>query len=61
MAWRIHEHVLRREIDNRARGRVTGRIWLAGVAEPLALELEGDCHPDLAGGVLTFRIPSLSQ
>ena len=31
MAWRFHEHVLRGEIDNRTRGRVTGRIWLAGM------------------------------
>lgn len=31
MAWRLHEHVLRGEIDNRARGRVTGRVWLAGI------------------------------
>ena len=54
MAWRIHEHILRGELDNRTRGRVTGKVWLAGVAEPLVLELAGDCHPDLAGCVLTF-------
>lgn len=58
MAWRLHEHVLRGEIDNRARGRVTGRIWLAGVAQPLVLNLEGDCHPDLAGCRLAFENPS---
>jgi hypothetical protein len=57
MAWRLHEHVLRGEIDNRTRGRVTGRIWLAGVEEPLALELRGDCHPDLAGCLLRFKNP----
>ena len=57
MAWRLHEHVLRGEIDNRMRGRVTGRIWLAGVEEPLALELRGDCHPDLAGCFLRFENP----
>ena len=55
MAWRLHEHVLRGEIDNRTRGRVTGRIWLAGVEEPVALELRGDCHPDLAGCLLRFE------
>jgi hypothetical protein len=27
---------------------VTGRIWLAGADEPLALDLAGDCAPDLA-------------
>lgn len=57
MAWRIHEHVLRGEIDNRTRGRVAGRIWLAGVEEPLVLDLLGDCHPDLAGCLLRFENP----
>ena len=57
MAWRIDEHILRGEIDNRTRGRVTGRIWLAGVEGPLVLDLRGDCHPDLAGCLLTFENP----
>jgi hypothetical protein len=57
MAWRIHEHVLRGEIDNRTRGRVTGEIWLAGIDQPLELELAGDCAPDLAGCKLTFENP----
>ena len=57
MAWRLHEHVLRGEIDNRTRGRVVGRIWLAGVEEPLVLELRGDCLPDLAGCLLRFENP----
>jgi hypothetical protein len=30
MAWRIHDHVIKGEIDNRRRDRVMGRIWLAG-------------------------------
>ena len=49
MAWRLHEHVLRGKIDNRTRGRVSGEIWLAGIDEPLILELTGNCAPDLAG------------
>lgn len=57
MAWRLHEHVLRGTIDNRTRGRVTGEIWLAGVDEPLVLELTGDCAPDLAGCELRFENP----
>ncbi|MEO6969992.1 MAG: hypothetical protein ABI217_03750, partial [Chthoniobacterales bacterium] len=57
MAWRIHENVRRGEIDNRARGRVTGRVWLEGVEEPIVLDLAGDCHPDLAGCVLSFENP----
>jgi hypothetical protein len=57
MAWRLHEHVLRGKIDNRKRGRVTGEIWLAGIDEPLLLELAGDCAPDLAGCELSFENP----
>ena len=57
MAWRFDEHLLRGEIDNRTRGRVTGRLWLAAVAQPLILDLRGDCHPDLAGCFLTFENP----
>ena len=57
MAWRLHEHVLRGKIDNRTRGRVTGEIWLAGIDHPLALELTGDCAPDLAGCELSFENP----
>ena len=57
MSWRFHEHILRGELDNRTRGRVTGRVWLAGVGEPLALDLAGDCAPDLAGCVLAFENP----
>lgn len=57
MAWRIQEHVLRGEVDNRERGRVTGRIWLAGVEKPLVLDLLGDCEPDLAGCLLRFENP----
>src|SRR5438874_4834009 len=57
MGWRLHEHVLRGKIDNRTRGRVTGEIWLAGIDEPLVLELAGDCAPDLAGCELSFENP----
>ncbi len=57
MAWRLHENILRGEIDNRMRGRVTGRVWLAGVEQTLVLDLRGDCHPDLAGCFLTFENP----
>src|SRR6266487_309005 len=58
MAWRLHEHVLRGKIDNRTRGRVTGEIWLAGIDDPLLLELAGDCAPDLAGCELIFENPA---
>jgi len=57
VAWRLHEYVLRGEIDNRTRERVVGRVWLAGIAEPLVLDLLGDCHPDIAGCLLHFENP----
>ncbi|HLP25465.1 MAG TPA: hypothetical protein VK477_07300 [Acidobacteriota bacterium] len=57
MAWRIDEHVVRGEIDNRTRGRTTGRIWFVGRAEPVELELTGDCWRDLAGRRLEFVNP----
>ena len=57
MAWRFHEHVLRGRIDNRARGRVTDEICLAGIDQPLVLEVTGDCAPDLAGCELSFEDP----
>ena len=54
MALRIHDSVVRGEIDNRTKGRVHGKIWLEGRPEPLVLELHGNAHPDLAGCLLTF-------
>ena len=58
MAWRFHEHILRGELDNTVRGRVTGRISLAGIAEPMTLDLRGDCAPDLAGCTFAFENPN---
>lgn len=58
MAWRIEEHVVRGEIDNRVRGRVAGKIWFVGRAEPVELELRGDCWRDLAGRRLEFVNPA---
>ena len=58
MAWRIAESVVRGEIDNRQKDRVTGRIWLAGSKAPLELELQGNALRDLAGRRLTFENPN---
>jgi hypothetical protein len=55
MAWRIHDSVLRGEVDNRQPGIVTGRIWLHGMTEPIALDLKGNASSDLAGCLLTFE------
>src|SRR2546428_1730657 len=57
MAFRIHDSVVRGEIDNRAKGSVRGRIWVEGRAEPVVLELTGNAWPDLAGCLLTFTNP----
>ena len=57
MAWRFDENILRGTLDNTVRGRVTGRLWLAGLAEPMTLDLRGDCAPDLAGCTFTFENP----
>jgi len=57
MAFRIHESVLRGEIDNRTKGFVRGKIWIEGRPEPVVLELTGNAWPDLAGCRLTFTNP----
>ena len=59
MAFRIQDNVVRGEIDNRVKGIVRGKIWLAGRAEPLTLELTGNAWPDLAGCLLTFTNPQV--
>ena len=48
------EHCVRGEIDNRVRGRVTGRIWFAGRTEPVELNLTGNGWRDLAGRQLEW-------
>ena len=57
MAWNIEHTVIRGEISNRKRGRVEGRIWLAGQSDPLILRLAGNCLMDLAGRRLEFSNP----
>src|SRR2546425_607078 len=54
MAFRIHDSVVRGEIDNRMKGIVRGKIWVEGRAEPVVLELKGNASPDLAGCLLKF-------
>ncbi|MBN1672745.1 MAG: hypothetical protein JXR37_17005 [Kiritimatiellae bacterium] len=57
MAWRLAQSVVRGEIDNRTRGRVSGKLWLLGRAQPVALSLDGDCLMDIAGCRLVFENP----
>jgi hypothetical protein len=58
MAWRIDEQLIRGEIDNRIQGRVTGRLWFVGRAEPVELDLEGNAWRDVAGHLLRFTNPA---
>jgi len=57
MAMRIHQRVVRGEIDNRELGHVRGRIWLIGNDKPIVLDLTGNCWRDLAGCRMTFSNP----
>ena len=58
MAWRIYEQVVRGEIDNRIRGRMTGKLWLSGREQPLILDLKGNAWRDLAGRRLLITNPA---
>ncbi len=58
MAWRIDETLIRGEVDNRVRGRVTGRLWFTGRDEPVTLDLAGNAWRDVAGHVLCFTNPA---
>ena len=57
MAFRIHDSVVRGEIDNRLKGVVRGKIWVEGRDLPVVLELRGNAWSDLAGCLLTFTNP----
>ena len=57
MALRLQDSVIRGEIDNRERGRIRGLIWLTSRAEPIVLELTGNCLRDLAGCFIRFENP----
>ena len=57
MAFRIHDSLVRGEIDNRVKGIVRGNLWVHGRQEPVVLELKGNAHPDLAGCLLKFTNP----
>lgn len=57
MAWRLHRSVIRGELDNTERNRITGRLWLMGRPEAVELDLEGNLLRDLAGCELSFVNP----
>jgi len=58
MAWRLAQSVVRGEIDNRTRDRVSGTLWLLGRKKPVRLALSGNCLRDVAGCRLTFENPA---
>jgi hypothetical protein len=57
MAFRIHDSVVRGEIDNRVKGIVRGKVWVVARKRPVLLELKGNAWPDLAGCLLKFKNP----
>jgi hypothetical protein len=57
VAFRIHDSVVRGEIDNREKGVVRGLIWVHGRSAPIRIELKGNAHSDIAGCLLKFENP----
>ena len=57
MALRPDKCIIRGEIDNTVRGRVTGTLWLLGRDEPVTLDLSGDAWADVAGCRVAFTNP----
>ena len=57
MAWRLRASVVRGEIDNRVKGEITGKVWLAGRDEPVVLKLDGNGYRDVAGCLFSFENP----
>lgn len=57
MAFRLDKVIVKGEISNQERGRVTGKIWLLGRKEPVVLDVKGNCMKDLAGCALKFENP----
>jgi len=54
MALKLGDFILFGEIDNRTRGRIRGTFIINSSQELITLDLEGDCHSDLAGSSYVF-------
>jgi hypothetical protein len=50
--------VVRGEIDNRVKGKITGKVWFVGRNEPVLLQLEGNGYRDVAGCLFAFVNPN---
>lgn len=57
MAIRLERFLSHGSISNTEPGKVTGTLWFIDADDPVILELEGNCHRDLAGGILVFERP----
>ncbi len=55
MALRIDKEITSGWIDNRTRGKVTGELILEGRKEAIRLDMDGNCHRDLAGCRCEFK------
>jgi hypothetical protein len=61
MASRVQDHVLYGELYNTRRYSTHGRIAIRGWEMPLAIELTGDCGPDLKGKAFRFEAAPLPE
>lgn len=58
MAWVISRSLVKAEVSNHIRGRVTGKLWLYGQQDPIELEFDGNAGPDIAGCRILIENPS---
>ena len=55
MALRLNKSIVKGEINNSVPGRVTGKLWLLGLARPVELDLVGNARRDIAGCQIKFE------
>lgn len=56
MVIRLTDYIERGVIDNRQQDLVMVELYFKGREEPLVLNLEGNCHRDIAGARLEFKV-----
>jgi hypothetical protein len=54
VAFRIGERLIYGELRNLEPWQTFGHLWLRGEKQPLAIELTGNCAPDLQGRAIRF-------
>jgi hypothetical protein len=55
MAWRPSEYLIKGELDNTVRGRVTGWMKFFGKRNKIKFDLQGDFHRDIRGAKIRFH------